>query len=129
MISLIVFRDDQLTVLDDNAIVRGANHGIIHVNSRFRRDARSMEEDEETWFDQGDEENGDEPGLHQDDLLDGEDREFKPRKAFISSKANRMAGDMQPMVNNKTVSTICLLPSNSQYTTLPNNSGYATSVN
>lgn len=107
---MIVYRDGQLTVLDDHSIARGPNHGIIHVNSRFRRDARAMEEDEETWFDQGDdhEENGDDPGLHQDDLLDGDEREFKPRKAFISSKANRMAGDMQPMVNNKTVSTLSL---------------------
>ena len=36
---------------------RNANHGIIHLNSsRFKRDARDLDEDEEIWFDREDDE-------------------------------------------------------------------------
>lgn len=86
---------------------RGANHGIIHVNSRYRRDARSMEEDEETWFD-GDEENGDDTVLPAEDFLENDDREFKTRKAFITAnKTTKLSNDQT--VNNKTVSNSAVI--------------------
>lgn len=83
---------------------RGNNHGIIHVNSRFRRDARSMEEDEETWFDQGEEENGEEATLPSEDFLENDEPEFKTRKSFISSAKTNKLSNEPPVVNNKTVS-------------------------
>ncbi|KAK3747135.1 hypothetical protein QZH41_015123 [Actinostola sp. cb2023] len=92
---------------------RGNNHGIIHVNSRFRRDARAMEEDEETWFDQGEEENGDETVLPANDdfPLDNDEREFKTRKSFISTKSNKLSSDTQQpaIVINKTedIKSLC----------------------
>jgi len=68
-----------------------------------------MEEDEETWFDQGEEENGDETVLPANDdfPLDNDEREFKTRKSFISTKSNKLSSDTQQpaVVNNKTVST------------------------
>lgn len=70
-----------------------------------------MEEDEETWFDQGDEENGEDSVLHNEDFLDNDEREFKSRKSFITSKPNKLSSDMDQaaVVNNKTVSIWTLL--------------------
>merc|ERR1719494_13160 len=45
-------KDRQETKLVENRNNAIPNHGIIHVNRRYRRDARSMEEEEESWFDQ-----------------------------------------------------------------------------
>ncbi|XP_001628838.2 serine/threonine-protein phosphatase 4 regulatory subunit 3A isoform X1 [Nematostella vectensis] len=78
---------------------RGPNHGIIHVNSRFRRDARSMEEEEEMWFDQTEEENGEEAIVPQPDPLPAaqeHEPDFKSRKTFVTSKINDA-----PLVNKK----------------------------
>lgn len=63
----------------------GFNHGIIHVNSRFRRDARALEEEEETWFDQEDENGEEAVVMEQSDLLN-EEHVFKNRKGFANEK-------------------------------------------
>lgn len=72
-----------------------------------------MEEDEETWFEQGDEENGDDNNLPKEDsFLDSDDQEFKTRKSFIAtSKTNKLSTE-QPVVNSKTVNIVwsgCIL--------------------
>lgn len=72
----------------------GMNHGIIHVNSRFRRDVRTLEEEEEHWFDQEDENGEDSVMMEQSDLL-SDDSVFKSRKSFVSEKP------AQSIVNNK----------------------------
>ncbi|KAJ7381955.1 SMEK 2, suppressor of mek1 (Dictyostelium) [Desmophyllum pertusum] len=74
-------------ILDSRA---NMNHGIIHVNSRFRRDVRTLEEEEELWFEQEGEENGEENGeetvtSEQTDLLN-DDSAFKSRKTFVNEK-------------------------------------------
>lgn len=75
----------------------GLNHGIIHVNSRFRRDVRTMEEEEENWFDQEDENGEDTAMVEQNDLLN-DDSVFKNRKSFVNEKSP------PSIVNNKRVS-------------------------
>ena len=75
----------------------GLNHGIIHVNSRFRRDVRSLEEEEEHWFEQEDENGEDAVMMEQNDLLN-DDSVFKNRKSFVKEKSP------PSLVNNKRVS-------------------------
>ena len=75
----------------------GFNHGIIHVNSRFRRDARALEEEEETWFDQEDENGEEAVVMEQSDLLNDE-HVFKNRKGFANEKPP------PSLINNKRVS-------------------------
>ena len=77
------------------------NHGIIHVNSRFRRDVRTLEEEEEHWFDQEDENGEDSVMMEQSDLL-SDDSVFKSRKSFVSEKP------AQSIVNNKRVSVVAI---------------------
>ncbi|XP_068683456.1 serine/threonine-protein phosphatase 4 regulatory subunit 3-like isoform X2 [Montipora capricornis] len=72
----------------------GLNHGIIHVNSRFRRDVRAPEEEEENWFDQEDENGEETVMIEQNDLLNDEPV-FKNRKSFVSEKPP------PSLVNNK----------------------------
>ena len=79
----------------------GMNHGIIHVNSRFRRDVRTLEEEEEHWFDQEDENGEDNVMMEQNDLL-SDDSVFKSRKSFVSEKP------AQSIVNNKRVSVVAI---------------------
>ena len=79
----------------------GMNHGIIHVNSRFRRDVRTLEEEEEHWFDQEDENGEDSVMMEQNDLL-SDDSVFKSRKSFVSEKP------AQSIVNNKRVSVVAI---------------------
>lgn len=59
--------------------------GIIHVNSRFRRDVRTLDEEEELWFDQEDENGEETVTLEQTDLLN-DDSAFKNRKTFVNAK-------------------------------------------
>lgn len=73
------------------------NHGIIHVNSRFRRDVRALEEEEETWFEQEEENGEDTVMIEQNDLL-SDDSVFKNRKSFVNEKS-------PPSINNKRVSS------------------------
>ena len=79
----------------------GINHGIIHVNSRFRRDVRTLEEEEENWFDQEDENGDDNVTIEQTDLLN-DDSVFKNRKSFVSEKPP------PSIVNNKRVSVFAV---------------------
>ena len=67
------------------------------MNSRFRRDVRALEEEEELWFEQEDENGDDGVILEQTDLLN-DDSAFKNRKAFIPEKTP------PPVANNKRVS-------------------------
>lgn len=78
----------------------GFNHGIIHVNSRFRRDARALEEEEETWFEQEDENGEEAVVVEQSDLLNDE-HVFKNRKGFANEKPP------PSLINNKRVSEWC----------------------
>ena len=70
--------------------------GIIHVNSRFRRDVRTLDEEEELWFDQEDENGEETVTLEQTDLLN-DDSAFKNRKTFVNAKPP------PSIVNNKRV--------------------------
>ena len=81
------------------------NHGTIHVNSRFRRDVRALDEDEELWFDQEDENGEENVTLDQSDLLN-EDSSFKNRKTFVNEKAP------PSIVNNKRVSASLVIMKN-----------------
>ncbi|XP_078351568.1 serine/threonine-protein phosphatase 4 regulatory subunit 3-like isoform X2 [Oculina patagonica] len=67
----------------NNRILDGG--GIIHVNSRFRRDVRTLEEEEELWFEQEDENGEETVTLEQTDLLN-DDSAFKNRKVFVNEK-------------------------------------------
>lgn len=80
------------------------NHGTIHVNSRFRRDVRALDEDEELWFDQEDENGEENVTLDQSDL--NEDSSFKNRKTFVNEKAP------PSIVNNKRVSASLVIMKN-----------------
>jgi len=71
--------------------------GIIHVNSRFRRDVRTLDEEEELWFDQEDENGEETVTLEQTDLLN-DDSAFKNRKTFVNAKPP------SSIVSNKRVS-------------------------
>lgn len=77
--------------------------GIIHVNSRFRRDVRTLDEEEELWFDQEDENGEETVTLEQTDLLN-DDSAFKNRKTFVNAKPP------PSIVNNKRVSISAVLP-------------------
>lgn len=77
--------------------------GIIHVNSRFRRDVRTLDEEEELWFDQEDENGEETVTLEQTDLLN-DDSAFKNRKTFVNTKPP------PSIVNNKRVSISAVLP-------------------
>lgn len=93
----ILQRDEQELDRKQNRMLesRGPlNHGTIHVNSRFRRDVRALDEDEELWFDQEDENGEENVTLDQSDLLN-EDSSFKNRKTFVNEKAP------PSIVNNK----------------------------
>ena len=90
---------------------RALPEGIIHANSRFRRDARSLEEEEESWFEQEDEntENGEEAVVPQQDQLNNDTATFKSRKTFMDDKENKVvANEQSPAVNNKKVSRTVL---------------------
>lgn len=67
------------------------------MNSRFRRDVRALDEDEEMWFDQEDENGEETVALEQTDLLN-DDSAFKNRKTFVNEKTT------PSIVNNKRVS-------------------------
>ena len=73
------------------------------MNSRFRRDVRSLEEEEELWFDQEDENGEETVTLEQTDLLN-DDSAFKNRKTVVNEKPP------PSIVNNKRVS-ISVVPS------------------
>ena len=77
--------------------------GIIHVNSRFRRDVRTLDEEEELWFDQEDENGEETVTLEQTDLLN-DDSAFKNRKTFVNAKPP------PSIVNNKRVSISAASP-------------------
>ena len=77
--------------------------GIIHVNSRFRRDVRTLEEEEEQWFEQEDENGEETVALEQNDLLN-DDSAFKNRKTFVNAKPP------PSIVNNKRVSISAVSP-------------------
>jgi len=94
-------KDRQETKLVENRNNAIPNHGIIHVNSRYRRDARSMEEEEESWFDQEEkEDNGEDSVDLENDILN---EDFKPRKTFLNdSKVNKVITDeSKPVIANK----------------------------
>lgn len=75
----------------------GMNHGIIHVNSRFRRDVRALEEEEETWFEQEEENGEDTVMIEQNDLL-SDDSVFKNRKSFVNEKSPPSINNKRPLV-------------------------------
>ena len=78
--------------------------GIIHVNSRFRRDVRTLEEEEELWFEQEDENGEETVTLEQTDLLNNDDSTFKNRKTFVNAKPP------PSIVNNKRVRISAVFP-------------------
>ena len=81
---------------------RNSNHGIIHTTTttRFKRDARELDEDEEIWFDQD------------DDDVSGSPNQSEEKSIAINSKLK----DIDSIDNfKKTVNNIGTLPS-SQFT-------------
>lgn len=103
------YEQEQDRMQSSKFLDRQGNHGIIHVNSRYRRDARAMDEDEEMWFDQDETlENGEEAVVPQQDHLNSTDAGFKPRKTLMNhgdNKGNKVLHNntSSPNVNSKKV--------------------------
>eukprot|EP00794_Sanderia_malayensis_P020324 gene20324-22323_t len=98
--------DQEQDRLNDKAVDRNSNHGIIHNmtagTARYKRDARDLDEDEEIWFDQDDEEMG---------VLNNPAEEQKPNQINSKLKEIDNLDSLKRTANN------LALPSSPSYTT------------